>query len=383
MPNKLPQPERDSHQRTRDRIAALPLLAPPECDARLVELGYRGQESARRAASVLAYRHVRRAQRLFVERVPAEELGARDNYLFLGPTGCGKTYLVELLFRDILAVPTITVDVTQYSETGYIGEDVNSILAHLFEAAGQDLMWAACGVVCLDEFDKLASSRSNARFAGEGTTKDVSGFGVQRGLLTLLSGNEAQFPADFGFAHMGPKLSMPLWGVAFIACGAFSGLKATSDLLGASERIGFGRNAAAIKPEAIAVEIDARILEQTAAFTNYGFLPELVGRFSRLVAFSPLARDVLRDILATSTIAPYRREFAAEGLSLEVDDEVLDHVVEGALRRELGARGLRAALTGHLEEAAYRCFGRSGAERVRLRLSRDGDEARIVVDVDG
>ncbi|MEK7703987.1 MAG: AAA family ATPase [Myxococcota bacterium] len=382
MPNKIPQPDRDSTQRTRDRIASLPLLAPPECDARLVELGYRGQESARRAASVLAYRHLRRIKRLFVDRIASHELGPRDNYLFLGPTGSGKTYLVELLFRDVLQVPTITVDVTQYSETGYIGEDVNAILAHLFEAADQDLMWAASGVVCLDEFDKLASSRSNARFAGEGTTKDVSGYGVQRGLLTLLSGNEASFPADFGFAHMGPKVSMPLWGVTFIACGAFSGLKTTADLLGSNERIGFGREGVPLRPEAIAVELDERILEQTAAFTNYGFLPELIGRFSRLVTFAPLGRDVLRDILVTSTIEPYRREFAEEGVTLEVDDDVLGHVVDGALRRELGARGLRAALVAHLEEAAFRCFGRPHPCTARLTLGRDGPRPRIVVTVD-
>jgi len=364
--------------KTLERIAALPLLRPPECDARLGVLGYRGQPEARRAASVMAYRHVRRVQRLFIERVPPAELGARENYLFVGPTGSGKTFLVELLFRDLLAVPTVTVDVTQYSETGYIGEDVNMILSRLFEAAEQDLMWAACGVVCLDEFDKLASSRSNARFAGEGTTKDVSGFGVQRGLLTLLAGDEEPFPVDFGLAHLGPKLSMPLWGLTFIACGAFSGLKTTADLIAATERIGFGRDGKPIRPEAIAVDIDARLLEQTTAFASYGFLPELIGRFSRLVGFAPLDGATLRDILVSSTIEPYRREFAAEGLTLEVDDAVLDHVVASALKRELGARGLRATLVPHFEEAAYAYFGSGEKHAVRLQLARDGDAPRIV-----
>jgi ATP-dependent Clp protease ATP-binding subunit ClpX len=331
---------------------------------------------ARRAASVLAYRHVRRLQRMFVDEVPIDELGVRDNYMFIGPTGCGKTHLIELLFREILRVPSITVDVTQYSETGYIGEDVAMILSRLFEAAGEDLLWAACGVVCLDEFDKLASSRSSARFAGEGTTKDVSGFGVQRGLLTLLAGQSAQFPVDFGYAHLGPKMTMPLGTLTFVACGAFSGLKTTAGLLDASEHIGFGREARSTAGEQIAVRLDDRILEQTAAFAQYGFLPELVGRFSRVVAFEPLDEKTLREILDDNVVTHYRAEFAAEGLELEVSDEALNHVVKRAVKRELGARGLRATLVPYLEEAAYQYFGGSSGITVRLVL----DESAIRIE---
>ncbi|MEO0815535.1 MAG: ATP-binding protein, partial [Myxococcota bacterium] len=102
-----------------EKVAAIPQLSPRDCDARIEELGYRGQKRARQAVSVMAYRHVRRLRRLFLEDVPAESMGPRDNYLFMGPTGSGKTFLVELLFRDILMVPTVIVDITQYSETGY------------------------------------------------------------------------------------------------------------------------------------------------------------------------------------------------------------------------------------------------------------------------
>ena len=353
-----------------ERIAELEVLTPPQVDAKLVALGYRGQEHARKAASVMAYRHVRRLQRIVLDGVGIAELGPRENYMFIGPTGCGKTHLVELLFRDILPVPTVTVDITQYSETGYIGEDVNMILARLFEAAEGDLLWAACGVVCMDEFDKLASSRSNARFAGEGSTKDVSGFGVQRGLLTLLSGNEAQFPADFGYAQLAPKLTLPLAGVTFVACGAFSGLKSTSDMMDAPERIGFGRIAEKIDPEAIAVKLDADVLEHTAAFAKYGFLPELIGRFTRVVGFLPLDHATLGAILRDNVIANYAAEFASEGLKLIIDDSVIDMVVKRALKRELGARGLRMALVPSLEEAAYSYFGQGEAREVKL-IARD------------
>ncbi len=360
------------------RVAALPLLRPTEIEARLVAAGYRGQEHARRAAAVMAYRHVRRLQRVFVEGVAPGALPPRDNYLFLGPTGCGKTYLVELLFRDILAIPTVTVDITQYSETGYVGEDVNMILSRLFEAAGQDLDWARCGVVCIDELDKIASSRSNARFAGEGTTKDVSGFGVQRGLLTLLGGAEAPFPVDFGYAHLGPKLVLPLDTLTFVACGAFSGLKTTAALLERRERIGFGRTGSPVPAEQIAVSFDDRVLEETAAFASYGFLPELIGRFSRLVAFAPLDAATLRAILADTVVSGYVAEFAAEGISLVVEPAALDLVIARALKRELGARGLRAALVPFLEEAAFAHFGAGAGGEVRLTVGADGLEVRGV-----
>ena len=106
--------------------------------------------------------------------------------LFIGPTGCGKTFLVELLFVDILKLPTVIVDMTSYSETGYVGQDVGSILTRLVYAADLNPVTASIGIVCLDEFDKLASGKNNAVFAGAGTTKDVSGLGVQRELLKIL-----------------------------------------------------------------------------------------------------------------------------------------------------------------------------------------------------
>lgn len=372
MPQPIPGYEREQHHvPVHERLAAIALLSPRDCDAELTKLGYRGQIHARRAASVLAYRHVRRLKRLMVENIPLTQLGPRENYLFVGPTGCGKTHLVELLFRHVLRVPNVTVDITQFSETGYIGEDVTSILSRLYEAADHDLLWAACGVVCIDEFDKLASSRSNARFAGEGTTKDVSGFGVQRGLLTLLSGHEALFPADLSYAQMGAKLTMPLFGISFIACGAFSGLKSTADFLHHDERIGFNRGGRKPDPEAIAVRLDDRILEQTSAFASYGFLPELIGRFSRVVAFEPLSRDTLREILIDSVLKHYTEEFAAEKIALHVGDDVIDHITARAEVRELGARGLRASLVPFLEEAAYSAFGGGQTDVVHLVLRNE------------
>lgn len=354
----------------RERLLELDIPNPRELDARLSALGYRGQVRARRAACVLAYRHLARNRRWHVDGI-IPELGQRENALFLGPTGSGKTFLVELLFKQLLEVPTLIVDATQFSETGYVGDDVNTILSRLFEIAGADLSWASCGVVCMDEFDKLATSRSDARFSGQQTTKDVSGFGVQRSLLHLLSGQRVDFPPDFGFTSRTPPLTMPMAGLTFIACGAFSGLRGTASRMDESERLGFGRSPAKRNEESIASEIEETVLENTAAFARYGFIPELIGRFGRFVSFQPLDEETLGQILRENILGAAIREFEQEGLRLELDPDAQACLVKGALKRETGARGLRAAMARALEDAAYRLFGTQEARTVRL-VVRDG-----------
>ncbi len=359
----------------RTRLMHAQIPSPREIDDRLGQHGYRGQPRARRAASVLAYRHLMRNYRLQVEGI-APEHGFRENALFLGPTGCGKTYLVELLFKEILEVPTVVVDATQFSETGYVGDDVSTVLSRLFEVADADLSWASCGVICMDEFDKLATSRSDSRFAGQQTTKDVSGFGVQRSLLHLLSGSTVDFPPDFGFTSRIAPLPMPMAGLTFIACGAFSGFRSTAESMDEIERLGFGREVKKQSREGIAHKIGEQQLEQTAAFARYGFIPELIGRFNRLVAFDPLEEDTLKAILQQNVIGAYLREFEQERVTLQLEDAVLDHVVQEALRRETGARGLRAAIAPALEEAAYRLFGTGQPQTAHLKVR----EGRVVVD---
>ena len=358
------------------RLAEIGVLSPVEIEQRLLDVGYRGQQVARRAGSVLAYRHVMRLRRRFMEKRPMDALPTREHYLFLGSTGSGKTYLTELLFREIIKVPTLVADMTRFSETGYVGDDVQMLVSHLFELADKDRGWASCGVICVDEFDKLASSRSSTRFAGEGTTKDVSGFGVQRGLLTLLSGKYTTFPADFGYSGHGAQLTMPLDNMLFIACGAFSGLKGLADVTGSNASVGFGQSSKSEVDDAIAMKVGNTLLENTTVFSQYGMLPELIGRFSRLVPFQPLDEATLRDILDDTLLDQYHREFADENVELIIDDEVLGEIVTTAIRRETGARGLRASLVPHLEEAAFETFGKPGGGRAHLMWKKD----RVVVD---
>lgn len=360
-----------------ERVAALEVLSPQGIDARLSDLGYRGQPEARRAAAVLAYRHLRRIRRVYLEGIQPEP-GTRENALFLGPTGSGKTFLVELMFREVLGVPTVLADATQFSETGYVGDDVSTLLSRLYEAADRDAEWAACGVICMDEFDKLATSRSDSRFSGQQTTKDVSGFGVQRSLLHLLSAPSATFPPDFGFTSRIRAESLDLGCLTFIACGAFSGFRGTAEHMTHVERVGFGREpgkGGSRDAESIATRITEEHLENTTAFSRYGFIPELIGRFNRLVSFAPLDAATLGDILQHNVLRTWEREFEHEGLQLRVEADVRDWIVARAIKRETGARGLRTALAPILEAAAYEHFGHGRAATVRLLLKDDAVHA--------
>ena len=167
--------------------------------------GYIAQDAAVRAISLFAYRHVSRLRRIFLQNTSRESLPPKTNMLFVGPTGCGKTYLVEILFREILKLPTVVVDMTGFSETGYVGQDVNTVLTRLLYGADMNLTLAALGVICLDEFDKLSSGQNNAVFAGAGTTKDVSGLGVQRELLKMLESIEMPVPLEYTHSDYAPK----------------------------------------------------------------------------------------------------------------------------------------------------------------------------------
>src|ERR687884_1026806 len=208
----------------RPSVEAPPRRPPAEIAAEIERLGYKGQDGQRQALSLMAYRHVRRLKRIHVEGVPARELPPKQNVLLTGPTGCGKTFLVELLFRHFFRLPTVVVDITSFTEAGYVGDDVRTILTRLIAAADDDTMLAECGVICLDEFDKLASAGSSARFAGQGTTKDVSGYGVQPELLARLESSTVSVPMDYGFSAFGQRSEVSTRDIPFIACGAFSGL---------------------------------------------------------------------------------------------------------------------------------------------------------------
>jgi ATP-dependent Clp protease ATP-binding subunit ClpX len=360
-------------------VRELPAVPPRKIHARLEELGYRGQDDARRAVSLMAYRHVRRIKRIYLDGAKREQLLPKSNFLFIGPTGCGKTHLVELLFQHILRLPTVVVDITTYSETGYVGQDPNTIITRLLHAADDNPLLASIGIICLDEFDKIASGQNNAIFAGAGTTKDVTGMGVQRELLKMLEASEVVVPLELTHSTYGDHIVMSTADIAFIAAGAFSGFQQVARRRGAVDRIGFAR----AKPrtngglDSIAISFTAEEVENIANFQAYGFLPELMARFTRIVPFEALDGGTLKEILRVSVIEKLGREFEDEGFKLVVEEDVLDHVVGESVRRETGARGLASILTRHLEDVAFDVFAEQPGGEVRLELRGGEIEVKV------
>jgi ATP-dependent Clp protease ATP-binding subunit ClpX len=351
----------DREQAVREFVDQVPLLSPVDISTELERLGYKGQIDQRRALSLMAYRHVRRLKRIYLDGESPKDLPPKQNVLMLGPTGCGKTFMVELLFQNILKLPTVIVDITSFTESGYIGDDVRTILTRLMLNANGNQYLAECGVVCLDEFDKIASSSSNARFAGQGTTKDVSGYGVQRELLSMLHGADVVVAMDYGFSEYGRRIQVSTHNIPFIACGAFSGM---DELLRENQsNIGF-RNA-------LGDDLSQLTLDEVGSFQKFGFLPELIGRFTRIISFPKLSSETLKQILTENVLPQFSNEFRGEDIELIVTEAALDHLVRRSEKRDTGARGLQTELVAAVERAAFETFMQRKNARVIIDV-KDG-----------
>ncbi|TAE12336.1 MAG: AAA family ATPase [Bacteroidetes bacterium] len=336
----------------------------------VAKLGYIGQDRAKRAICLMAYRHMNRLRKLYVHHIPREVLPSKENYLLVGPTGSGKTFLIELLFQKILTIPAVVVDITNFSETGYVGQDVNTILTRLLHMADYDTELASVGIVCIDEFDKIASGKNSAVFSGAGTTKDVTGIGVQRELLKMLESTWVDVPREITHSSYAGVAGLHTENISFIACGAFSGFREV--LKSREARIGFGKEASN-SPTGIAVGLSTEEVEKAVNFEAYGIMPELMGRFARIIPFQPLDAEDLRRILDTSTLAKYKHELALDGINLIVEEAVYQLIVEKAMARETGARGLKSYVVEYLEEACFEAY--SDAYRV-VRLFADNGHIR-------
>ncbi len=319
-----------------------------------------GQERAKRALAVAVYNHYKRIEHK--HRFADVELG-KSNVLLIGPTGSGKTLLAQTLAR-LLDVPFCIADATALTEAGYVGEDVESILTRLIHAAGGDVSRAQRGIVYIDEIDKIARKSAD----NPSITRDVSGEGVQQALLKIVEGSLVHVPPDGGRKHpQAEMLQIDTSDILFIAGGAFDGLsQIVADRVGARRQIGLP-NVRVQQPEQ--ARADGNLLSHvtTRDLLKYGFIPELVGRFSTIVALDPLDHRALMDVLTrprNAIITQYQRLLSLDGVDLVFTQDALHTAADEALRLGTGARGLRSVIERALMDVMYEAPSRRDIQRV-------------------
>ncbi len=302
-----------------------------------------GQGSAKRYLSVAVYNHYKR---LLQEKNDDIEI-EKSNIILVGPTGTGKTLLARTIAK-LLHVPFAIVDATVLTEAGYVGEDIESILTRLLQASDYDVASAERGIVFIDEIDKIARKGDNPSI-----TRDVSGEGVQQGLLKLLEGSIVNVPPQGGRKHPDQKMiAVDTKNILFVCGGAFDGIDRKIAQRLNTKVVGY---ASSMKN----AEIDRENLLQYVApqdLKSYGLIPEIIGRLPILTYLDALDRDALRRILTepkNSIIKQYIKLFSMDGVVLTFDEEVYEYVVDKAVEYKLGARGLRSIVESIMMDSMF------------------------------
>lgn len=329
-----------------------------------------GQDEAKRTLSVAVYNHYKRLRQSKKSDVEIQ----KSNILMIGSTGSGKTYLAQSLAK-FLGVPFAIADATTLTEAGYVGEDVENILLTLLQSADFDNKLAEKGIVYIDEIDKLSRKSENMS-----TTRDVGGEGVQQSLLKIIEGTVSRVPLSGGRKHPQAEcVDIDTSNILFICGGAFSGL----------ERIIEQRNN---KGKSIGFNADVKSAYETSMLdlsdvqqkdlVKYGLMPELIGRLPVVTALNPLSESDLVKILTEPKNAltkQYQELLAMDGVKLEFDEDALKRIAELAIKKEIGARGLRSIIEKAMQNVMFSIPDRTDAKKVVVTVGViDGTEEAVV-----